>query len=415
MNYQSSPTRAKVKNNLSVLVLTTSFPLNKGIAVGIHVIEKCRHLVKNGVSVCVIAPHHQGEPLFEVVDGIRVKRFRYFLPEKHQKLAYGSGIPTNLKSSLLAKIQLPFFLLSFFLNTIREAKKYDLIHCHWSLAGVVGVIAGKLTQKKIVFMMHGAEVFVLGKNPLLKFVLKNVDFLISNSTFTEEKTLEVYPVKNHCVISPGVDVTRFYPQHNIPNLREKLNVSPDDFFILTIGKFIPRKGIEYLIEAMNTIVHEKGIKDIQLRIGGRGPLKSKYQELIKKYDLNEYINFIGYIPDQDLPSYYTEADLFVLPSIVDDNGDTEGLGVVFIEANACGTPVIGSNVGGIVDVIVDGYNGLFTNQKDAYDLFEKMFYFYQNEILRKSTGATGKKLIKEKFAWEENIKNIIGVYKLLLD
>jgi len=414
VNYQSSPTRAKVKNNLSVLVLTTSFPLNKGIAVGIHVIEKCRHLVKNGVSVCVIAPHHQGEPLFEMIDGVKVKRFRYFLPEKHQKLAYGSGIPTNLKSSLLAKIQLPFFLLSFFLNTIREAKKYDLIHCHWSLAGVVGVIAGKLTQKKIVFMMHGAEVFVLGKNPLLKFVLKNVDFLISNSTFTEEKTLEVYPVKNHCVISPGVDVTRFYPQHNIPNLREKLNVSPDDFFILTIGKFIPRKGIEYLIEAMNIIVHKNGIKNIKVRIGGRGPLKSKYQDLIQRNDLNRYIDFIGYIPDNDLPSYYTEADVFVLPSIIDDAGDTEGLGVVFLEANACGTPVIGSKVGGIIDVITDNSNGYLVEPKNAEVLVEKILSIKTDEKLRDEMGANGRNEVNSLFRWDEIAKNIIeNVYEKL--
>lgn len=399
--------------NFKILVLTTSFPLKK-FSFGSHVIEKCKHLVKNGIYVCVIAPHYQSEPLFEVIEGIKVKRFRYFFPESYQKLAYGPGIPTNLKSSLLAKIQLPFFLFSFFFNTIRATKKYDLIHCHWSLAGIVGVIAGKLSRKKIVFMMHGAEVFVLGKNPLLKFVLKNVDFLITNSTFTEEKTLEVYPVKNHCVISPGVDVNRFYPQHNIPKLREKLNISSEAFFLLTIGKFIPRKGIEYLIEAMNSLVHEKGIRDIQLRIGGRGPLKGKYQELIQKYDLTEYIDFIGYIPDQDLPSYYTEADAFVLPSIVDDEGDTEGLGVVFLEANACATPVIGSKVGGILDVIEDGYNGLFANQKDSCDLSKKILYFYQNDTLRKLAGARGRNLIKEKFAWEKNIKNIIVIYKQLM-
>ncbi|MCF7889452.1 MAG: glycosyltransferase family 4 protein [Victivallales bacterium] len=403
-----------MKNNLSVLVLTTSFPLNKGIAVGIHVIEKCRHLVKNGVPVCVIAPHHQGEPLFEMINGIRVSRFRYFFPEKYQKLAYGSGIPTNLKSSILAKIQLPFFLLSFFFNTIREVKKYDLIHCHWSLAGAVGVIAGKLMRKKIVFMMHGAEVFVLGKNPLLKFVLKNVDFLISNSTFTEEKTLEVYPVKNHCVISPGVDINRFYPQHNIPKLREKLNVSSDDFYILTIGKFIPRKGIEYLIEAMNIIVHEKGIKDIQLRIGGRGPLKNKYHELIQKYDLTEYVDFIGYIPDKDLPSYYTEADVFVLPSIVDDDGDTEGLGVVFLEANACGTPVIGSKVGGIIDAITDNSNGYLVEPKKTEELVEKVLLIKTDEKVRNEMGENGRNKVKSLFRWDAITKNIIeSVYEKL--
>jgi len=216
------------------------------------------------------------------------------------------------------------------------------------------------------------------------------------------------------VISPGVDVTRFYPQHNIPNLREKLNVSPDDFFILTIGKFIPRKGIEYLIEAMNIIVHKNGIKNIKVRIGGRGPLKSKYQDLIQRNDLNRYIDFIGYIPDNDLPSYYTEADVFVLPSIIDDAGDTEGLGVVFLEANACGTPVIGSKVGGIIDVITDNSNGYLVEPKNAEVLVEKILSIKTDEKLRDEMGANGRNEVNSLFRWDEIAKNIIeNVYEKL--
>jgi glycosyltransferase involved in cell wall biosynthesis len=398
----------------SVLVLTTSFPIDSSIAVGIHIIEKCRHLVKNGVKVKVLAPHHAGSKTSERIDGISVKRFRYFFPTRWQKVAYGAGIPTNLKNSRLAKCQLPIFMLAFFLSTISNTRNVDIIHCHWSVAGLIGIIAGKLFNKKVVLMVHGAEVFVLGKHPVLKFVLKHVDCTISNSSFTEQETHKVYPSKKSVVIPPGVDVNRFYSQARIANLRHRLNLSSGDVFVLSIGKFIPRKGFEYLIEAFNQIVHQRNIKDIKLRIGGRGPLKSHYEQMIDQYCLSDHIGFLGYIKDEDIPSYYTEADIFVLPSIVDERGDTEGLGVVFLEANACGTPVIGSRVGGIIDVIKNGVNGFYVRQKNALDLAEKIIKLADNEELRKKMGAAGRRIVEEDFNWNHLTKRIIKIYDSLL-
>jgi glycosyltransferase involved in cell wall biosynthesis len=400
--------------DLSILVLTTSFPVKSSIAVGIHIIEKCRHLVKNGVKVKVLAPHHAGSKTKETIDGISVKRFRYFLPTSWQQVAYGAGIPTNLMNSRLARFQLPFFMLAFFLSAIINIRHIDIIHCHWSIAGLIGVIAGKLFNKKVVLMVHGAEVFVLGKNPVLKFVLKHVDCSISNSTFTEKKTHEVYLSKRSVVISPGVDVNRFYPQARIANLRHNLNIAADDTFVLAIGKFIPRKGFEYLIEAFNHIVHQRKITNVKLRIGGRGPLRSKYENMIDQYSLGDYIAFLEYIKDEDIPSYYSEADIFVLPSIVDERGDTEGLGVVFLEANACRTPVIGSKVGGISDVIKDGVNGFYVRQKNSLDLAEKIIRLSDAKELRNKMGDNGRNLVEEQFNWETLANKIIDVYDSLL-
>lgn len=399
----------------SVLVLTTSFPLNASIAVGVHIIEKCRHLVKKGINVRVIAPHQVGSKTRDMVDGISVNRFRYFFPVKFQRVAYGSGIPTNLLNSWLARIQLPFFMLSFLFAAAKNIKQFDLIHCHWSIAGLVGVIIGKLFRKKIVMMVHGAELFVLGNHPILRFVLKHMDLCISNSTFTEKKTLEVYPVKEHVVIPPGVDIHRFYPQRNVPGLRNKLNISSAEIFVLAIGKFIPRKGFEYLIDAFDIIVNQRRIRNIKLRIGGRGPLKSKYEKMIDQYSLSDFIGFLEYIKDDQIPSYYTEADIFVLPSIIDERGDTEGLGVVFLEANACQTPVIGSRVGGIMDVIKDGVNGCFVEQKNASDLAEKIIQLAGDKNLREKMGKNGRRIIEQNFNWNAIAEKLVDIYNLQLE
>jgi len=399
---------------LSVLVLTTSFPVTASIAVGIHIIEKCRHLVKNGVKVKVIAPHYTGSKVSEIIDGIIIKRFRYFFPSGMQKVAYGAGIPTNLTKSRLARLQLPFFMLAFLFYTVINIRHIDIIHCHWSIAGMIGIIAGKLFNKKVVLMVHGAEVFVLGKNPVLKFVLKNADLLICNSTYTEQKVLAVYPGQYHAVIPPGVDLSRFYPQSRIPDLRKRLHISESDILVLTIGKFIPRKGIEFLIEAFNIIVNQKQNTGIKLRIGGRGPLGPLYQKMIDRYGLNNFIAFLDYIPDEDIASYYTASDIFVLPSIVDQRGDTEGLGVVLLEANACATPVIGSRLGGIMDVIQDGENGYFVESKNPLDLEEKILKLASDRKLREHMGENGRKFVEKHYNWEAISIKIIEHYHLLL-
>lgn len=403
-----------MKDQKSVLVLTTSFPLYEGIAVGVHVLEKCRHLVKKGIKIKVIAPHHQGAKKYEKMDGVDIYRFQYVWPSKYQKLAYGAGIPTNLRSGWYARFQFPFFLFFFLLKAMKRAPGSDIVHCHWSIAGIVGVLVCKVFNKKLVFMMHGAEVFVLGKNPLLRFVLKRVDYLICNSTFTEEQTLRVYPTKKQKVISPGVDVTRFFPQKRISNLRSEIGLSETDIFVLSIGKFIPRKGFGYLIRAFDIIVNRCGETGIHLRIGGRGPLKPAYDKLIRQYKLESYIGFLGYVRDETIPSYYTEADIFVLPSIVDDRGDTEGLGVVFLEANACGTPVIGSAVGGIVDVIEDGYNGFQVQPKNPEELADRILQLASANELRRRMGENGRKRVVQKFNWATIANEINIVYNNLV-
>ena len=272
--------------SLNILVLTTSFPLKEGIAVGIHVLEKCRVLVELGHEVTVIAPHHKGGKKEEIIDGISVKRFSYFTPSSLQILAYGSGIPSNLKRSFLARIQLPFLLLSFFLKALPIARKSDIIHAHWSIAGLVAVWTAKLTRRPTVLSMHGAEVFVKGKNRVLRSVLTKVNLVVFNSTFTEKKVREHYHVRSGVVIHPGCDTDRFKATPD-EGLKTKLSIADGDVFLLSIGKFIPRKGFEYLIEAMRILVSERGLRNIQLRIGGRGYLKGSLMKMVDEKHLKE--------------------------------------------------------------------------------------------------------------------------------
>ena len=174
---------------MRVCILTTSFPLHKGITIGTHVFEQARHLVKLGVHVDVLAPHHKGAPWHENVNGISVYRFRYMWPEHWQTLCYGAGIPNNVRKSIWAKLQLPFLILMLFFYTLRVARRGDIIHAHWSLSGLSGTIAGKLLGKPVVVMLHHGKASVRS-DLAIKFVAKTANYILCNSHYTLSKLLQ---------------------------------------------------------------------------------------------------------------------------------------------------------------------------------------------------------------------------------
>lgn len=399
-----------MKNKKTVLVLTTSFPVYKGLTLGTHILDKCKQLVKQGWNVYLIAPGHYMSKRTESVEGINVNRFPYFFPQKYQKLAYSSGMPNNLKESTLAKIQLPFFLMSFLINAVLYGRKCDLIHAHWFPSGLIGMVVKRLFNKKLVLMMHHPH----KKNIIYRLILKNTDFLFANSSYVLKRTDEIFETKRKAILPVPIDYNQFKPEPDLRLIRRKYNI-PDDFiFIFSAGRFINWKGFEYLIQAINLLVLKYSILNISLKIAGQGPNFKKYQDLINENDINKYVELIGYVPNSEMPNYYNEADIFVIPSIIDENGETEGFGVVSLEANACRTPVVGSKVGGIVDVIQDGENGFLVEQKNPEDLADKLAKLIMNRCQREKMGEIGSEMVKNKFNWEIVGQKISDVYNDLI-
>jgi glycosyltransferase involved in cell wall biosynthesis len=396
--------------NKKVLVLTTSFP-TKEFHVGMHVYNKCKHLTDKGIKVTVLAPHYHNEQFHELKDRIEITRFPYFWPFHLQKVAYNYGLPQNLKLSLLAKFQLPLFILMFFIYGLKYGKHYNIIHAHWFPAGLIGIFIKTLFKNKLVLMMHHAH----KPNLLYKHILKRTDYLLTNSSYVLNITEKIYPVKNKKVIPVPVDYNRFTSQVNTKHIRNKLNIPDNSIFLFAVGRFIALKGFEYLIKAHHILINEYKKNNVFLRIAGQGYLKETYNKLIQNYKLDDYVKLIGYVPNTKIHEYYNEADIFVIPSITDKNGETEGFGVVSLEANACETPVIASKVGGILDVIEDGYNGFLVEQKNTEQMAEKINELVEDKELRREIGKNGRQKVTKEFNWDKVTSEIIKVYNKLYE
>lgn len=393
-----------------LLVLTTSYPLDNGIIEGSFVAEQCEFLVNKGIAVNVVCPHYYKQKNEDLQNGVMVYRFVYFFPTKYEKVAYGAGIPTNLKKSYFARLQLPFFITSFFVRAFRLSKNNDVIYSHWTIATFIAILIRKFRKKiKIIFMNHGAEIFVLGQRRLgkkyLEFIIRNCDLVISNSSYTYDKTQQIRSHNKHFILHPGVDVEKFKPIEG--SIRPKYGIANDKFVLFSLGYFIERKGFEFLINAINIIVNQFKVNDIILILGGRGPLRGRYEQMINENRLKGNILLAGYIPQEVIVSYYNSCDVFILPAIIDHNNDTEGLGVVLNEANACGKPVIASRVGGIIDVIEDNENGILVEEKNEKELVDAILKLKNNPDLLRKIGQKARSKAVENFSWRENVNKLI--------
>jgi N-acetyl-alpha-D-glucosaminyl L-malate synthase BshA len=395
------------------LVLTSSFPKYKGDADGPFIYDLSKLLIKNGVEVIVLCPHYPGAKLRDIMGGLKVYRFPYFYPLQYQKLCGRAGIFANFKESYLAKIQLPLLFLFelFFAIKIIRKEKIDIIHTHWVLpSGLVGAICRKIFKVPHIATVHGSDVNTIKQSKILRricsFILQNSDRITTNSSYTKSITLSIdIKSKNKVDVIPmGIDINRFKSE-GTTNLKEVFDV---EYLILSVCILIDWKGTKYLIIAMKEVI--KKFPNAKLVIGGNGPEKGKLEKLTKELNLENTVIFTGYIEDIDLPKYYSSADVFVLPSI-NLNGLTEGLGVVLLEAMACGTPVIGSNVGGVPDIIKDGYNGFLVPEKSPEDLADKIIELLSNRKLAKEFSVNGLKTVKERFSGERVSEQFMSIYE----
>ena len=340
-------------------------------------------LRKANVEVEVMAPSYRGLKS-HTIDGVPVHRFRY-APKDLEILTHDEGAPTKMaKHPSMQLLAIPYCISGFFKCLwLAKTKKIDIIHAHWPFPhALIALGACKLFRIPLVLIGQANAIF-------------------ANSRFTASKISALRPAKiEWSPYGSPLSSGKVPPPH----------ARGERYKILFVGRHIERKGIEFLIQAAKLLDPQK----FEVRIVGKGNLTDSLKELAQKISAQNVI-FTGPLSPDDLRKEYQESNCFVLPAIIDSKGDTEGLGVVLIEAMQYGLPVVASNVGGIPDVVVDGETGILVPEKDPKALasaFQKLESdpAYESELLK---GA--EKRIEECFNWEKIAKKQIATYESLIN
>ncbi|HML05532.1 MAG TPA: glycosyltransferase family 4 protein [Methanobacterium sp.] len=391
---------------MKIGVITSAYPEFEDDPHGIFVHRLMKEISKHGHEVYVLAPYtgHKSE---YILDDIKVKRFNYFYPKRFQKLCGKSGMIDNVKEGFFVKFQIFTFLFFNIFHSLREFKNMDIIHVQWPIPNGLGsLILKKIYGIPYINTIHGEEVYLSKRYHIIfaiKFLVKNSLKTVVNSSATLKSAAGVGIPKEKLKLIPfGVDTNFFLPMD--------MNKNKERFKILAVGYLIERKGFEYLIQAVKYV--SKEYRNVELTIIGSGPLENHLNNVIKDLKLEKSSKIIKNVSDNELLKLYNSADIFVLPSIVDRQGNTEGLGVVLLEAMACKLPVIGSNIGGIPDIIKDHKTGLLVPEKDSFKLAGSIIRLIKDENLRNRLSENGYEQVKQKFSWEKIADDYIKTYEL---
>ena len=290
-----------------------------------------------------------------------------------------------------------------------KRENLDLLHVHYAIPHAVCAILAKQMSKrdvKVVTTLHGTDITVLGYDASLsdaiRFGIEESDAVtaVSHSLISETYDL-INPNKNIIPVYNFID-ERVY--HKIPSqhLKEEYGISPNEKVIIHVSNFRPVKRVTDVVKAFSQIVKKVPSK---LMLVGDGPEISLVSQLVHQLDLQDKVLFLG--KQENLEELYSFSDLMLLLS------EKESFGLVALEAFACGVPCIGTNVGGIPEVISDGENGYICELGNIDEIVAKSIHLLSNESLHKQFSENGLKVVCENFRGEKVVQQYEDIYEQL--
>ena len=303
-----------------------------------------------------------------------------------------------------SKILLPTPRVAFHLRNI--VKSEGITTAAFGAAAPLGLLSASIKRagvRRTVALTHGHEVWwakVFPFNLLLRRIGSTVDVLTYLGEFTRNAIshgLTVQAQQSMVKIAPGIDVEHFLPT-DASALRNSLGLT-EKKVIVSVGRLVHRKGQDRLIEAMPEIL--KTVSNAHLLLVGEGPHRDHLQKLIQKHRLEGSVTLIGRIDYKDLPLYICVGDIFAMPSRSRLMGlEVEGLGIVYLEASACGLPVLAGNSGGAPDAVVQNETGLVVDGTNNKEIADAAIELLTKVDLSKKMGAAGRQWIVENWRWE---------------
>ncbi len=381
---------------MNILVLASTYPVGPGDSTPGFVHELSRRLVSMGHEVVVLTPHLPDSAVEEVMDGVRVRRFRYCLEHLETLIGQG-GIVSRLRERPLRLLLVPLFLVAYSVALLRivRGRRFDAVHAHWIIPQglIAALLLPQLGGTPLVCTAHGGDLFALRApafRTLRRLVIsRSACVTVVSCHMRDVLTREGVPADRVCVASMGVDMqTRFVPVRDV--LRDPAKV-------IFVGRLVEKKGVRHLLDAFQ-IVHATH-PHIHLDIVGDGPERAALEAQSATLGLTDRVTFLGAKPQSGLPLLYSGAAIAVVPSVIDSGGDQEGLGLVTLEAIGCGCAVVASDLSAIRDVVQDGVTGLLFRAGDARALAATLLRLLESDTLLRHLSVGAREHVVQTYDW----------------
>jgi glycosyltransferase involved in cell wall biosynthesis len=406
---------------MRICMVTSSYPRFEGDIAGTFVKCLCEYLVKLGHEVHVLAPY---DPAVRKDDRtlVRVHRFRYVWADSLCLVGHARSLEADVRMKREVYWLMPFYLIAGFWQLLRLnlEHRFDVIHAHWvAPSGFIGAIIAMLCRLPLVVSLHGSDIFVVERNHLFakiaQWVFNRAKAVIACSNDLAERAERLgLASEKEQVIPYGVDVRKFCKGDGKEiALREKLGIDLDEVVVLGLGRLVYKKGFEYLVRAVPPVIAE--FEKVKFIIVGAGPLQNQLRSIAKELGISECLLMPGLVSWDEVPQYMDMCDVFVVPSIKDQEGNVDGLPNVLLEAMALGKPVVASRIGGIPAVLQHERNGLLVDEKDPQQLATAINRLLLSPGLRKRYGSAGREKAKRELNWENIVQATMGIYKRAIE
>ncbi|WAL61744.1 glycosyltransferase [Thermocoleostomius sinensis] len=381
----------------------------------VYVGQLAKHLAAIGYHVDVFT-RRDGEHLPDIVEwhqGVRV-------------IHVPAGPPVPLpKENLLVYMD---EFTAFVLDWCRHYSSYDLIHANFWMSGLVAANIKQSTGIPFVVTFHAlgrvrrlhqgsADQFPDERFAIEDRIVQEADFIIAECPQDREDLVQLYQanVDRITIIPCGFDTTEFW-SINRTHARLTLGLSPDEFIILQLGRMVPRKGVDTAIRGFAHLLKQKTIAARLLIVGGESetidpkltPEIGRLRAIAQELGIASRVTFVGRKGREVLKYYYSAADVFVTTPWY------EPFGITPLESMACGTPVIGSDVGGIKFTVKDGETGFLIPPNTPELLADRLMYLYDHPQLTNLLGRQAVRRCHDHFTWSKVTSAVAALYEEVL-
>jgi phosphatidylinositol alpha-1,6-mannosyltransferase len=366
------------------LLITLTFPPDTG---GMQSFAHQRCL-RAGDEPVVLAPWHPDCVTFDAAQPFSILRWRPFL-----------GNVPSLKR--IGQLLQPLLLA----RDLLQQESFDAVECWQPLPlGLTAWLLKRIYRLPVMIWSHGSDLLrvqrIPGGKAVLRWTLSQADWLIANSMATQvqlerlgqdpARIRVIYPLVEHERFHPSVDPTSIRMRHAIGNAS----------VILTVARLVDKKGIDTVLRALPSIL--RAVPEVRYLIVGDGPLRLQLQALAKELGVAKHVSFVGAVEhnNPDLPRYYTACDVYVMPSRpLPGDGEVESFGISYLEAEACGRPVVAGRGGGVAEAVDDGVTGLLVDPLDPEEISTAIVRILEDRELAKRLGENGRKRAMRQPDW----------------
>jgi glycosyltransferase involved in cell wall biosynthesis len=391
---------------LRIAVLAHSFPRFKGDTHGPFVKRLSEELARLGHEVWALVPF-DSELRPDPETPLRVRSFRYIVPERAHGLGYSRTLRRDIGMRLSAYLQSPlyFWFGERALVRLVRRERIEFVHAHWILPnGYLAARAAARTGVPYGVTLHGSDIFMAERNPLFrrlaKRALQGASYVTSCSGELRDRLVNVAGGRygdRIRLVANGTDLAPVESAGEGRAVRTRLGFSPDAPLVAAVGRMVDKKGFGFLLEAIPAVLSAR--PETRFVFGGGGELLESLRDRAAKLGVGDAVRFTGALSQPQVVELIGAADVFAMPSVRDSGGNVDGLPIVVLEAMAQAKPVVGTAISGLPLAVRDGETGRLVPERDAAALAAAILELLADPATAARFGAAGRERVRTELNW----------------